>query len=329
MLLEAGESDHLDEVRRAVRHGSSEASWNTTARSGPGFVTSLPSTRMRPEVAAISPSTTDRNVVLPQPEGPTTETNSPSMTVRFTPPSASSRVLVRGWKYSSRMSCASSFGCMRNRALSGWRTPDVDPAFDPTHDLDQRHADGDDGEHADEHLVGLEARARLADHGADPRGGAVDLADHDADHPAADGEAQPRQQERDRARQDDGPEQPPVAGAEARRDLDQARVRGADGGVGVDRERQHREQKDDQDPGADAGADPDDEQRQECDLRRGVECRQQRFHRIGETPVPAGGKAERDAHGNGEGKAEDIAQAAPGEVAPDFARHEEHAEGGL
>jgi hypothetical protein len=52
---------------------------------------------MRPAVAAISPSTTDRNVVLPQPEGPTIETNSPSMTSRSTPSSAMSRVLVRGW----------------------------------------------------------------------------------------------------------------------------------------------------------------------------------------------------------------------------------------
>jgi hypothetical protein len=46
----------------------------------------------------------------------------------------------------------------------------VDPALDPPHDLDQDRAAGDDGEHADEHLVGLEARAGLADHGADARG---------------------------------------------------------------------------------------------------------------------------------------------------------------
>jgi hypothetical protein len=52
---------------------------------------------MRPDVAAIRPSTTDRNVVLPQPDGPTIETNSPSMIRRFTPSSAVNRVLVRGW----------------------------------------------------------------------------------------------------------------------------------------------------------------------------------------------------------------------------------------
>ena len=104
MVLEAGEADHVDEMRRArpspracrrrgirgrrrtlpstVRHGSSDASWNTTARSGPGLVTTLPSTRMRPALAAMRPSTTDRNVVLPQPDGPTIETNSPSITLQ-------------------------------------------------------------------------------------------------------------------------------------------------------------------------------------------------------------------------------------------------------
>jgi len=46
-------------------------------------------------------------------------------------------------------------------------------------------------------------------------------------------------------------------------------------------------------------------------------------------PRLAGREAERDADGDGEGKAEDIAHPAPGEVAPDFAGHEEHAESGL
>src|SRR5262249_47173715 len=150
------------------RHGSSEASWNTTARSGPGFVTSRPSTRMRPALAAIKPSTTERNVVLPQPDGPTIDTNSPSMIFKSTPSSATSRALVRrGWTSSSRMSCASSFAFMMRLVRSGRRPPDVDPALDPLHDLDQYHPGGDDGEHADEDLVGLEARSRLVDHGAD------------------------------------------------------------------------------------------------------------------------------------------------------------------
>src|SRR5262245_58305168 len=158
---------------------------------------------MRPALAAIKPSTTERNVVLPQPDGPTIDTNSPSMIFRSTPSSATSRVLVRGWTYSSRMSCASSLAFIIRLLQSGWRAPDIDPALDPLHDLDQYHPDGDDGEHADENLAGLEARSRLVDHGSYSRGRTVDFADHHADHPAADRKPQPRQQKRDRARQDD------------------------------------------------------------------------------------------------------------------------------
>src|SRR5262249_37862344 len=171
MMLEAREADHLDEMRRAllgfaradvealqsvadiVEHRpprSREASWNTTARSGPGFVTTRPSTRMRPALAAIKPSTTERNVVLPQPDGPTIDTNSPSMILRSTPSSATSRVLVRGWTYSSRMSCASSLAFIMRLLRSDWHTPDIHPALDSLHDLDQYHPGGDEGEHAGE-----------------------------------------------------------------------------------------------------------------------------------------------------------------------------------
>src|SRR5262245_29991518 len=101
---------------------------------------------MRPARAAIRPSTTERNVALPQPDGPPTDASSPSMIFRSTPSSATSRVLVRGCTYSNRMSCASSLAFIMRL---------LQPALDPLHDLDQYHPDGDDGEHADENLVGL------------------------------------------------------------------------------------------------------------------------------------------------------------------------------
>src|SRR5262249_3829423 len=173
----------------------SEASWNTTARSGPGFVTTRPSTRMRPALAAIKPSATERNVVLPQPDGPTIDTNSPSMIFKSTPSSATSRVLVRGWTYSSRMSCASSLAFMMRSVRSGGRRQDVARALDRCHDLAQSPPGGDVGEPADEAFVVREARPRLVDHGADARGRPVDFADDHADHPAADRKPQPRQQE--------------------------------------------------------------------------------------------------------------------------------------
>src|SRR6185295_6827932 len=53
------------------RQGSSEASWNTMARSGPGPVTSLPSTRIEPRARGISPARASNSVLLPQPLDPT------------------------------------------------------------------------------------------------------------------------------------------------------------------------------------------------------------------------------------------------------------------
>jgi len=43
-------------------------------------VTSRPSIRMRPPVGSIRPATMRSTVVLPQPEGPSSEMNSPSLT---------------------------------------------------------------------------------------------------------------------------------------------------------------------------------------------------------------------------------------------------------
>jgi len=149
-----------------------------------------------------------------------------------------------------------------------------------------------------------------------------------ADHPAADRKPQPRQQEGDRARQDDGSKQPPVAGAQARCDLDQARIGGANRGVSVDCERQHRQEEDDQNALAEPGADPDHDQRQERHLRRGIERREERFDRVGEATIPPAGEPERNADRDRQTKAEDVAGAAPSEVGPDLPGHEEHAKRG-
>jgi len=45
-------------------------------------VTGLPSTRIAPPVSVAKPSTAFKNVVLPQPLGPTIATSSPSNTCR-------------------------------------------------------------------------------------------------------------------------------------------------------------------------------------------------------------------------------------------------------
>jgi hypothetical protein len=69
---------------RAVSHGSSSANWNTMPRSWPQPLTSRPSTVTLPADAVSSPMAMRSAVVLPQPEGPMSETISPSRTVKLT-----------------------------------------------------------------------------------------------------------------------------------------------------------------------------------------------------------------------------------------------------
>jgi hypothetical protein len=62
------------------RHGRRLASWKIIAISGFGRVIGVPSRVMRPEVRSWRPAIDQSNVVLPQPEGPMMQRNSPSRT---------------------------------------------------------------------------------------------------------------------------------------------------------------------------------------------------------------------------------------------------------
>ena len=66
---------------RAVMFGNNEYAWKTIPMSrllGATFVTSLPSTTMRPWFGRSKPATRRSAVVLPQPDGPSSDRNSPS-----------------------------------------------------------------------------------------------------------------------------------------------------------------------------------------------------------------------------------------------------------
>jgi hypothetical protein len=65
-----------------VRQGKRLSVWNTKPRSTPGPLTGRPSSLTSPALAGSRPATMRRNVVLPQPEGPTTAMNSPRSTTR-------------------------------------------------------------------------------------------------------------------------------------------------------------------------------------------------------------------------------------------------------
>ena len=71
-------------------HGISERpySWKTSAISSGGSATRLPRRTTSPPLGRSRPATHLRSVVLPQPDGPTTQTNSPSSTENETSPIA-------------------------------------------------------------------------------------------------------------------------------------------------------------------------------------------------------------------------------------------------
>ncbi len=78
-----------------VRHGNNVGFWNAMPAILKGPVTARPLTMTAPAVGGHNPVTTFIRVDFPQPEGPTTATNSPSRTCSVVPckasvPSASS-----------------------------------------------------------------------------------------------------------------------------------------------------------------------------------------------------------------------------------------------
>ena len=72
-----------------VRHGSKVGFWNAMPVIESGPSTSLLSTMTPPLVGGHSPVTTFIKVDLPQPDGPTTATNSPASTRKVASCSAS------------------------------------------------------------------------------------------------------------------------------------------------------------------------------------------------------------------------------------------------
>ena len=69
---------------RTVNQGIKAWPWKTTPRSSPGAVTSRPSMKTWPSLPCSSPASVLRMVVLPQPEWPMMQTNSPRRMPKFT-----------------------------------------------------------------------------------------------------------------------------------------------------------------------------------------------------------------------------------------------------
>src|SRR5450830_288182 len=85
-LPQSGQRDFTAKAMfwRTVSQGISAWLWNTTPRSRLGPVTSRPSMKTLPALAVSSPASTLRMVVLPQPEWPMMQTNSPRASEKLT-----------------------------------------------------------------------------------------------------------------------------------------------------------------------------------------------------------------------------------------------------
>src|SRR5262249_35222503 len=169
--------------------------------------------------------------------------------------------------------------------------------------------------------------ARAVDHEADADRGAGELAHHDADHAAADGEPQAGEQERCRARHDDAAEEKRLRRREAARYGQKPRIGGAHRRVRVDEQRQHGEQEDDEDARRKPGADPQHDERQQRDLRGGVQGGDERCDGMRDEPVAAAHQAERHADEEREAEAERQLEPARREVRPDPSGRDEQRPG--
>jgi hypothetical protein len=107
-------------LSRMLRHGSSTGDWNTTPMSRLGPLWRRPPSSTVPRLARSSPARMRSSVLLPQPLGPTTVTNSPRATLKLTScsattsaPSFERKVLCRPSKRNAGTPPGASCGAAR------------------------------------------------------------------------------------------------------------------------------------------------------------------------------------------------------------------------
>src|SRR3954465_3286385 len=182
-------------LANTVRQGNRLSLWNTKPRSPPGACTARPSSSTSPALAGSRPAMMRRNVVLPQPEGPTTEMNSPRSTSRLMSCSACrSLKVLASWEILSvgAMREASSCGRCGSRwelsqpvAFTAPRAlvlrPRHQPVLDPA-EARGGHDPGGPGPHdAGKQFGHVEGVGRLRDQPSEPGARAEQFRDHDPD----------------------------------------------------------------------------------------------------------------------------------------------------
>src|SRR6266404_5656867 len=196
------------------RCGKSAYDWKTipSPRWWAGrSVTSWPSIRTRPAVGSTKPAIRLRVVVLPQPDGPSSESSSPSYTTRSRPATA------RTPSY-SRLQPASSTTGRAIRSVSPVVEEHAAQVQEPVGEPDDQ-----EGAHDEEGRERRDGRIRVVDHVAEHRhredlgqAGRDEERDHELVQRHDHREEQRGQEAGTQERQRDPPEGPPGRGAQAR-----------------------------------------------------------------------------------------------------------------
>src|SRR5215510_8457661 len=250
-------------LANTVRQGKRLSFWNTKPRSPPGPRTARPSSATSPELAGSRPATMRRNVVLPQPEGPTTAMNSPRSTARLMSCSAcnSPNVLPRWEIWSLRAIAALVLG------------PGHESILEPPEARGERNPGGGEHDHAGKQLRHVEGVRRLRDQPPEARARAKQLRHHHPDQPASYPELEPGEDEGHGGRQRHLEENLPRRRAERAQHFDEPLAGGAQAGLGVDGHRKQHQEDDHQHLRPDADPEPKNEQWGECDRRGRVKAR--------------------------------------------------------
>src|SRR6516162_6351938 len=236
-------------LANTVRHGKRLSFWNTKPRSVPGSLTARLSSSTSPSLACSRPAMMRKNVVLPQPDGPTTEMNSPRSIARLMLRSASrspNDLLNRE---------TLSFVAMAALILGPGHEARLQPAEACGHDDTGRRQHHDAGEQ----LGHVEGIRRLTDQPAKASARTEQLRHHHADQAAADADLQAGKYERQRRRQRYLEEDLPRRGAKRAQHLNQPVAGGAQPRFGIDCDRKHDEEDDHQHFRPDADAEPENE----------------------------------------------------------------------
>src|SRR6188472_2388708 len=309
---------------RTVDQGISERlySWNTTAISSGGAVTGSPCSRTSPRVGRSRPAMHLSSVVLPQPEGPTTQTSSRSAIENEMLRSACVTLLPEPYDFAT--SRISSTGWL----LGGRRPP---PAVPCEHaPLGEQVGEVEDvADDADEddrgpHRPELERVLRDEQHVADAARRREVLGDDHDDHGEREADPHSRGDLREGGGQHDAPD--PLVGRDAvgARGVDERRVEGADP---VDRVEQHREDAEERDE-RDLLQVPDRVEQEHRDRQK-----RGRWHRppvldVRHRELPGPQRhperdADRDADRRADPEPEQDAHQARDEVAPELLEHPE------